>query len=519
MRIFLCLAVVFYGLSAFSQSYFISFRGSGAASDVNSVLVENLSKGTSLEIPGRDILWLTYPTGISTGTKVPSYIKIYPNPMFESSHLELYAPVSGDAEIRITNISGVTVIHSVMYLENIQHSFVISGLKSGLYVVSIKGSNYQYFERLICNHSSQGIPSIHKIVENRIEYARKPELRKAPEWYSDTTVMDYAMGDRIRFTAKSGNYKTVFIDVPESDKAIDFEFVPCSDVDGNHYSVVKINNNYWMAENLRTTRYNNGTGIEYLKDNSIWENIDTSYTGYYCFYDDDSAKLRRYGNLYNWVSAGFEWEKKLCPDEWHILKRNEFFDAIKVFDPSVIFLEEVLSAGGKFKETGTIFWQSPNAGASNESGFGGLPGGIRDESFYGLGRLGSWWLGYGEGFQLDYDKTSIYYWWDRYNGGHSVRCVRDQVHTSPVESVTANSAKCGGKILNDNGSHVVERGVCWSTSEPTVAGLHTSDGSGLGSFTSTITGLSPGTSYLVRAYAINQRDTLYGNTVAFRTLP
>jgi uncharacterized protein (TIGR02145 family) len=508
---------MFYSLSAFSQSYFLTFKSSGAGLDISSVKVENLSKGTSIEIPGRSVLWLTYSTGLNRGHEKMSSLKLYPNPMSENARMEFVAPVSGEAEIRIINMAGITVAHVTIFLENISHSFVISGLKRGVYVLNVKGKNYQYFEKLISNNSMPGTPSIKEMIESHGIFITQQEVRSIPWMVADTVVMEYSEGERIRFTGKSGNYRTIFMDIPESDKSIEFEFIPCIDADGNNYPVVKINNNFWMAENLKTTRYNDGTPVAYLESDALWLDIDTSYTGYYCYYNNDTLNKKKFGNLYNWVAAGFEWQKELCPVDWHVLKYSEIYDAIRLFDPSVEYLEEVLYAGGKFKETGTTYWQAPNNGATNESGFSALPGGTRGGSFSGLGKTGSWWLGYGAGFDLNYDKTSLYYWWDRYSGGHSVRCVRDIIVTSPVESVTATTAISGGKVLNDNGSPVIRRGVCWSTSEPVATGSHTSDGEGLGSFKSVISGLSSGTRYYLRAYAITEKDTLYGKMLEFRT--
>ncbi len=92
------------------------------------------------------------------------------------------------------------------------------------------------------------------------------------------------------------------------------------------------------------------------------------------------------------------------------------------------------------------------------------------------------------------------------------------VSTYNISNISSTSASGGGNVTSNGGSTVTARGVCWrTTSNPTISDNHTSDGSGTGSFTSTITGLSPGTTYYVRAYAINNSGTAYGNTVSFTT--
>jgi uncharacterized protein (TIGR02145 family) len=90
--------------------------------------------------------------------------------------------------------------------------------------------------------------------------------------------------------------------------------------------------------------------------------------------------------------------------------------------------------------------------------------------------------------------------------------------TEVVTSITSNSAISGGNIISDGGASVTARGVCWDTStNPTIAGSYTTDGTGIGSFTSSLTGLTANTTYYVRAYAINSVCIEYGNEVTFTT--
>lgn len=90
--------------------------------------------------------------------------------------------------------------------------------------------------------------------------------------------------------------------------------------------------------------------------------------------------------------------------------------------------------------------------------------------------------------------------------------------TATVGSITTTTAMSGGNITNDNGSDITARGVCWSTStSPTIADAHTTNGAGTGVFTSNLTNLVMSTTYYVRAYATNGIGTSYGNQVNFTT--
>jgi hypothetical protein len=92
------------------------------------------------------------------------------------------------------------------------------------------------------------------------------------------------------------------------------------------------------------------------------------------------------------------------------------------------------------------------------------------------------------------------------------------LRTAAVSSVTAVSAISGGNITSDGGTAVTSRGVCWGTvTGPTTANSKTVDGPGSGSYTSSLTGLSAGTTYFVRAYAVNSTGTSYGNEISFVT--
>ena len=93
------------------------------------------------------------------------------------------------------------------------------------------------------------------------------------------------------------------------------------------------------------------------------------------------------------------------------------------------------------------------------------------------------------------------------------------VTTAEVTDVTGNGARCGGTVTEDGGLAITARGVCWSTSHnPTLSNNHTSDGTGTGSFTSSITGLGTGTTYYVRAYATTAQATSYGEEMTFTTM-
>jgi len=154
-----------------------------------------------------------------------------------------------------------------------------------------------------------------------------------------------------------------------------------TDVDGNVYKTIKIGNQIWMAENLRTTKYLNGNPIYQLRDAKSWS---TTQDGAYCTYNNDSVYLKDYGRLYNWHAVSDP--RGLAPEGWHIPRPEEIATLIEYLKGDTI-------AAGKMKIDNINFWLGENS-STNESGFSALPGGYRfgdDGSFHTLGSNGYWW--------------------------------------------------------------------------------------------------------------------------------
>ena len=192
--------------------------------------------------------------------------------------------------------------------------------------------------------------------------------------------------------------------------------------DGHTYSTVRIGNQWWMSENLNATKYNDGTPIPLVTYNTAWDNLCTPG---YCWYDNDSATYANpYGALYNWytVETG-----DLCPTGWHVPSYDEWTTLADN-------LGGTIAAGGKLKETGTTHWSSPNTGATNESGFTALPGGLRfynGGTFHYVGNSGDWWSSSKYGSKayhsgVSYDSNDLGILPCHKSMGISVRCIKDE---------------------------------------------------------------------------------------------
>jgi len=197
-----------------------------------------------------------------------------------------------------------------------------------------------------------------------------------------------------------------------------------TDIDGKTYKTIAIGVLTWMAENLKTTRLNDGTAIPLIKTNSLWANVlDPAY----CWYDDnDTLYADIYGAYYSWFAVN---TGKLCPTGWHVPSDSEWQLLVDYLGGN--------TAGSKLKEAGANNWIFSNKDATNASGFTALPAGMRgaiDGSFSGQGAYGGWWSG------TETDSSPLAAAWSRWvhgdttvvthsqifkKDGFSVRCVKN----------------------------------------------------------------------------------------------
>jgi uncharacterized protein (TIGR02145 family) len=192
-----------------------------------------------------------------------------------------------------------------------------------------------------------------------------------------------------------------------------------TDADGNKYKTVVVGDHVWMAENLRTTSFQDGTAINLITDNTVWSYSSAAY----CWYGNDQSTNEDFGVLYNYYAVVDS--KNLCPDGWHIPSSEEWATLIDFAGGSSI-------AGSKLKENGTKHWFAPNS-SENSYHFSVLGGGLRDQYgiFDNLGENCFFWTS--TAYSTDkawyivlYNNTSsaLNNYWSKY-AGFSVRCVKD----------------------------------------------------------------------------------------------
>jgi uncharacterized protein (TIGR02145 family) len=211
-----------------------------------------------------------------------------------------------------------------------------------------------------------------------------------------------------------------------------------TDGESNSYKTVTIGTQTWMAENLKVTKYNDGSTIPNVTDATIWSNLTT---GAVCTYNNttNADTIRTYGRLYNWYAVN---TGKLCPTGWHVpsdaewstldayLNANGYDYDGSTTDDAIAKSMASITGWASVSQTGDI---GNNPSINNKSGFTALPGGVRsyDGAFNDIGGSGYWWSASENGTSNAYGRNLLYNrnsLNNNYNNevdGFSVRCLRN----------------------------------------------------------------------------------------------
>lgn len=224
----------------------------------------------------------------------------------------------------------------------------------------------------------------------------------------------------------------VFLGGPAPDCA--FAAGTVTDIDGNVYRTIKIGEQWWMAENLKVTRYRNSDPIEYVPDQYVWRELSTgAYSEW--IYPLVPDQTETYGFFYN--AYAVHDSRSLAPEGWHVPSDAEWKQLEMYLGMSQAEADSTgwrgTTEGGMLKEAGRTHWMNPNVAARNETGFSALGGGFRNR--FGLcmnfGSDAIYWTSTKHVsdttwfHDLSYYRSSIRRMSDDPRYGYSVRCVRD----------------------------------------------------------------------------------------------
>jgi uncharacterized protein (TIGR02145 family) len=312
-------------------------------------------------------------------------------------------------EVNTINLSPQPMVGSVEVLsEPIDATVFLNGLEKGTTPITLRNLMIGKYELKLEKEGYYASLIDLSILENKImEVNKKLQSVHTPVIPSVATEKKQKLDEQEQsIDPKTTNKETTTIDNT------------ISDIEGNSYLTVTIDKQVWMASNLKTTKYNDGSAIPLVADNAAWSKLTTPG---YCWYKNDPINKRTYGALYNWYTIN---TAKLCPIGWHIPTNSEWFILLGFLGTD---------AGGKMKEKGIGHWSSPNRGATNETGFLALPGGYRHDegAYYNFVFDGFWWSSTETSTDYAWGKSMSYLDSFVYNGnyfkrnGFSVRCLKD----------------------------------------------------------------------------------------------
>ena len=297
-----------------------------------------------------------------------------------------------------------------------------------------------------------------------------------------------------------------------------------TDIDGNSYPVVKIGDICWMGSNLKVKHFNNGDNIQ-AASQSEWTALSNPF---HTAYNNSLQNENLYGLLYNAFAANDA--RGICPIGWTLPEQTHWQTLMTNLSINTL-------TGGSALKSSTG-WEVGTQAGKNTSGLGILGSGIRgaDAVYLDLNQKSGLWIRGQNSNQysaifLHYNQNRIEFASQPSNMGLSIRCVKDQSQldttglslptVSTLEAIEINSTKAqsGGRISEDGGASISHKGLVWSNaSNPTLgSGNHLDLGSGGGEYRAEINGLSPNTTFYVKAYAINALGTQYGQEESFTT--
>ncbi len=456
MKTKILLSIMALGLimSAFGQKPTMELtftaEDSGQYVPLDSILVENITQGGDTTIYTPDtVLSLEYSVGVNEMDLSKNSFSIsqnYPNPFTEKTIVDLYLPKKDKITITIRDVLGRELTHYENTLNRGNHSFAFYPGNEKYYLLTVTGKQTSKTIKMLnaSRHTINGEKC--KIVYD--EYENNMIGFKSQKAVND---FGYNLGDELRYTGYANTIDGIFgsdvvDDTPQTNTIYEFLIIKglrcpgtpsVTDIDGNTYNTVQIGSQCWMAENLKTTTYRNGTSIPNIEDANAWFNLTT---GAYVWCNNNISWKDLYGGLYNGYATVDD--NGLCPTAWHVPTNDELTALIDFVGGTgsphgneLKTCRQVNSPlGGNCSTTDHPRWNEHNTHyGTDDYGFSGLPGGSRYDSgsWGGIGHDGYWWS------STEFTPGSVWLFNLSYFGGYinphgtgmrcgfSVRCIRD----------------------------------------------------------------------------------------------
>ncbi len=453
MKTITLLSIIAFGLfvSSFAQNTTIELtftaENNGQNVPLDSILIENFTQDgdTTLYAPDT-VLILNYISGIRSNKVINknnfSVSQNYPNPFNEKTTFNLYLQKKEHVIITVRDILGRELANYENILTFGNHSFTFYSGNDKYYLLTVSGDQTSKTIKMLnaSNHMTN-VAKCKIVYDGLVNDETNLKSKQAIKGF------EFRLGDELKYTSYSNLGERTIIDWPTGSKICTFQYAsyvgnPClgmptiTDFDGNTYNTVQIDSQCWMAENLKTTTYRNGTPIPNVTSNVAWTHLTTSA---YVWQSNDINWKRPYGALYNWYAIADT--NGLCPAGWHVPTDNEWSTLTNFIGGTnsphgneLKSCRQVNSPlGGVCNTSEDPRWNAFIEYGTDNYWFSGLPGGYRDSegNFLSLREVGVWWSssedssGYPVYRQLDKCFGTIYVNSTSKQYGYSVRCIKD----------------------------------------------------------------------------------------------
>ena len=480
-KVFLSSIFIVGVLGLYGQNLTLTFTAldSTAYVRLDSVMIINRSQGgtttiywpdttVSMEITPGDLLLLIgystlYPVGVQQFEQDRRQFQLfqnYPNPVMDQSFFSLCIPEKGMVNIMVTDIQGRIILTSDWQLDQGNHSFRFIPGEGNIFFLTASWEGISRSIKILTTEQHRGQRCM---LHYEASTGGEPGLKASPQAGSFISM-------------ESG-----ILDAPETDKTYIFQFamnIPCPGTpaivyEGQVYNTLQVFSQCWLRENLNAGTMISGT-IEQLNNRTIEK---------YC-YNNDPVNCSTYGGLYQWNETmqytTVQLAKGICPPGWHMPMDEEWKVLEGAVDGQYGFADPEWDtegyrghdAGGSLKETGTTHWNAPNVGATNSTGFTGLPGGNVDYgtgNFTAMGAGGSFWSSSQNDDQvawyraLNYASPHAYRKYVDKSSGYSVRCLKG---CAPVQAYAGeNGTTCESMVFDLAGTTAANyASLLWTTS-------------------------------------------------------
>jgi uncharacterized protein (TIGR02145 family) len=422
-----------HGQTSISLTFTATLNGNHQPLD--SILIENLSQGGDTTLYGNDtVLTLYQNIGISDFLNKPAeglhLYPSYPNPFNETTMIRFYLAQQDQVTIRIFDLFGRQIVKYSERLQSGNHQIAFHACNESNYFLSVETFHHRQVQQLT-SIGSQRPSCILEYIGFQTD---------GSSYKKSKGLLPWSLGDNLRFIGYTSFGIDTVVAQPVQSGIFTFQYtyLQCpptvTDYDNNIYNTVLIGNQCWMKENLRARSYQNGTLIPIITNSVTWTTLNT---GGRCWYNNDSTSYAMvFGSLYNWHAIVNS--NGLCPAGWHVPTDLEWQTMEMYLGMSASQASSTdwrgTDEGGKLKMTGFLFWNSPNTGATNSSGFTALPGGGRSYSdgfYYSYGNSSGWWTSSSYSTtqswerDLGHDRATINRRYINYKTGSYVRCLKD----------------------------------------------------------------------------------------------